>query len=119
MLSSFAESPAGSNVSSRKTALNTAFTKPAFRLSLDFFIIFTASLTAALSGILSIIETAKTRAMKAVNAELINMYWDVGKYLSSLVSNSSFGDKIIDEVAAYISEKIRTLKDSIGGDSTE
>lgn len=48
--------------------------------------------------------------MKAVNAELINMYWEVGKYLSSLVSDSSFGDKIIDEVAAYIAENNPTIK---------
>lgn len=60
--------------------------------------------------IISIIESAKMRAMKAVNAELINMYWEVGKYLSSLVSNSSFGDKIIDEVAAYIAENNPTIK---------
>ena len=48
--------------------------------------------------------------MKAVNAELINMYWEVGKYLSSLIDNSSFGDKVIDEVAAYIAENNPTIK---------
>lgn len=62
------------------------------------------------SDIISIIESAKTRAMKAVNAELINMYWEVGKYLSSLVSDSSFGDKVIDEVAAYIANNNPTIK---------
>ena len=62
------------------------------------------------SSIISIIEAAKQRAMKAVNAELINMYWEVGKYLSSLVENSSFGDKVIDEVAAYIAESNPTIK---------
>ena len=62
------------------------------------------------SNIISIIESAKQRAMKAVNAELINMYWEVGKYLSSLVENSSFGDKVIDEVAAYIAESNPTIK---------
>ena len=62
------------------------------------------------SDIISIIESAKLRAMKAVNAELINMYWEVGKYLSSLISDSSFGDKVIDEVAAYIAENNPTLK---------
>ncbi len=62
------------------------------------------------SDIISIIESAKTRAMKAVNAELINMYWEVGKYLSSLVSDSSFGDKVIDEVAAYIAKSNPTIK---------
>ena len=62
------------------------------------------------SSIISIIEAAKQRAMKAVNAELINMYWEVGKYLSSLVENSSFGDKVIDEFAAYIAESNPTIK---------
>ena len=62
------------------------------------------------SSIISIIESAKQRAMKAVNAELINMYWEVGKYLSSLVEDSSFGDKVIDEVAAYIAENNPTIK---------
>ena len=54
------------------------------------------------SEIISIIDNAKNRALNAVNAELIQMYWDVGKYLSNLCAQSSFGDKVIDEVAAYI-----------------
>ena len=54
--------------------------------------------------IISIIDNARTRALKAVNAELIQMYWNVGEYLSSLCANSSFGDKVIDEVASYIAE---------------
>ena len=29
------------------------------------------------------------------------MYWNVGAYLSELCAASSFGDKVIDEVAAY------------------
>ena len=62
------------------------------------------------SGIIAIIESAKQRAIKAVNAELINMYWEVGKYLSSLVEDSSFGDKVIDEVASYIAENNPTIK---------
>ncbi len=62
------------------------------------------------SQIISIIENAKQRAMKAVNTELINMYWEVGKYLSSLCEDSSFGDKVIDEVAAYIAKNNPTIK---------
>ena len=54
--------------------------------------------------IISIIDNARTRAMKAVNAELIQMYWNVGEYLSALCANSGFGDKVIDEAAAYIAE---------------
>lgn len=60
--------------------------------------------------IISIIEKAKARAIKAVNAELIQMYWNVGEYLSDLCANSNFGDKIMDEVAAYIAQSNQDLK---------
>ncbi len=55
--------------------------------------------------VIHIIDNARTRAMKAVNAELIQMYWRVGEYLSELCASSSFGDKIIAEVAAYIARE--------------
>lgn len=61
-------------------------------------------------AVISIIENAKGRALKAVNAELIQMYWEVGEYLSDLCTESSFGDKVIDEVAAYISKSAPTIK---------
>lgn len=60
--------------------------------------------------IISIIEDSKGRALKAINAELINMYWNVGEYLSDLCAKSSFGDKVIEEVAAYISDVAPTVK---------
>ena len=62
------------------------------------------------AAVISIIENAKSRALKAVNAELIQMYWEVGKYLSDLCAESSFGDKVIDDVAAYISRSAPTIK---------
>ena len=61
-------------------------------------------------NIIAIIENAKARALKAVNVELITMYREVGKYLSTLVAESSFGDKVIDEVAAYIAKTNPAIK---------
>lgn len=61
-------------------------------------------------AVISIIENAKGRELKAVNAELINMYWEVGAYLSDLCADSSFGDKVIDEVAAYIFDVAPAIK---------
>lgn len=55
--------------------------------------------------VIHIIDNARNRALKAVNAELIQMYWNVGEYLSGLCAASSFGDKIIDEVASYIAKE--------------
>ena len=43
--------------------------------------------------VIAIIENAHNRALKAVNTELIQMYWDVGEYLSDLCASSSFGKK--------------------------
>ncbi len=60
--------------------------------------------------IIAIIEKAKARAIKAVNAELIQLYWNVGEYLSNLCAASNFGDKVIDEVAAYIAKSNQSLK---------
>jgi predicted nuclease of restriction endonuclease-like (RecB) superfamily len=60
--------------------------------------------------ILQIIDDSRSRALKAVNAELIQMYWNVGASLSALCGNSSFGDKAIDEVAAYIAQKNPNIK---------
>ncbi len=54
--------------------------------------------------IISIIDNFRTRALKVVNAELIQMYWNVGEYLYALCVNSGLGDKVIDEVAAYIAK---------------
>ena len=53
---------------------------------------------------------AKSRALKAVNAELIKKYWGVGTYLSDLCDGASFGDKVIDEIAAYISDAAPAIK---------
>lgn len=62
------------------------------------------------NDIINIIEQSKSRALKAVNAEMINMYWQIGKYLSDLCQNSSFGDKVVDEVAAYIAKENPDIK---------
>lgn len=62
------------------------------------------------SEVISIIESARGRALKAVNAELINMYWQVGEYLSDLCNSANFGDKVIDEVADYISSAAPSIK---------
>lgn len=54
--------------------------------------------------IISIIDNARNRALKAVNSELIQMYWNVGKYLSEICAKAEFGDKVINEVASFIAK---------------
>ena len=59
------------------------------------------------NDIINIIDQSKSRALKAVNAEMINMYWQI---VSELCENSSFGDKVVDEVAAYIAKENPDIK---------
>ena len=59
--------------------------------------------------VVSIIETRKRNAYVKVNEELINMYWDVGKYVSEKVNNSLWGSKTVQKLADYIKTKYPNL----------
>jgi len=42
------------------------------------------------SDIIQIIKNARNNAIKAVNSELINLYWNVGAYISQKVEVSEW-----------------------------
>lgn len=52
--------------------------------------------------ILNIIDTAKMNAYRAVNKELINMYWNIGEYVSCKVKTGKWGKSIVAELANYL-----------------
>ena len=60
--------------------------------------------------IVDMIEQARQNALRSVNAELIKLYWNVGKYLSEESAKSSWGDAFIDETANYIKENCPGIK---------
>jgi len=60
--------------------------------------------------IVDMIEQARQNALQSVNAELIKLYWNVGKYLSEESAKSSWGDAFIDETANYIKENCPGIK---------
>jgi predicted nuclease of restriction endonuclease-like (RecB) superfamily len=62
------------------------------------------------SAIIKIIEQARLNAYTAVNIELVNCYWQVGEFISSRVSNASWGDKTVDQLAEYIQNEYPGLK---------
>lgn len=43
------------------------------------------------SEIRRLIKTAKENSYKAVNAELIDLYWNIGRYISRKIENSEWG----------------------------
>ncbi|MCM1539723.1 MAG: PDDEXK nuclease domain-containing protein [Blautia sp.] len=64
----------------------------------------------AFSQVTDIIETAKNSAFKKVNEELINMYWNIGAFLSKEAENASFGDAYIDLISEYVQERFPGIK---------
>ena len=45
--------------------------------------------------VVNIIESAKERAYRKVNEELITRYRDIGEYISKQSKNSSYGDAFV------------------------
>lgn len=62
------------------------------------------------SEIISIIERARQNAFRAVNYELISMYWDIGQYISEKVAGGGWGKSIVTGFAQFIQSAHPELK---------
>ena len=60
--------------------------------------------------IITIIQQAKERTFRAVNHELISMYWDIGKYVSKKVKSNAWGKSVVNEFAAFVQQKYLGIK---------
>ena len=52
--------------------------------------------------LISIIDNARENAFRAVNRELINMYWDIGEYVSRSVEEGGWGKSVVKEFSNFI-----------------
>lgn len=68
------------------------------------------SLQKQFSDIVQLIQQTRANAYKAVNAELINLYWQVGEYISKKVADAAWGDKTVEQLAEYIQGNHPDLK---------
>jgi predicted nuclease of restriction endonuclease-like (RecB) superfamily len=60
--------------------------------------------------IIQLIKQSRTKAIRAVNAELLNLYWNIGKYISRKIELSEWGDSIVKELANHILTKEPDIK---------
>lgn len=54
------------------------------------------------TDIIQLIKQSRAEAIKAVNAELINLYWIIGEYISKKIEQSEWGDSVVTELANFI-----------------
>lgn len=68
------------------------------------------SLAHSFTEIASLIQQSRNNALRAVNAELVNLYWNVGAYISQKLQHSEWGDKTVSELAKYLKQNEPDLK---------
>ena len=60
--------------------------------------------------IISLIKQSRHYALKAVNVALIDLYWNVGEYISNNIKNKNWGDSVVEQLALYIVQNDPSLK---------
>ena len=60
--------------------------------------------------VLQMITTARKKAAHSVNIELIDLYWNIGNYISNKVNTSEWGKSIVKNLATFISRKLPETK---------
>jgi len=64
----------------------------------------------AFTEVVGIIREARRKAFHAVNTTLIDLYWQVGEYLSLKVNDAGWGQAVVRQLADYIRETDQNSK---------
>jgi predicted nuclease of restriction endonuclease-like (RecB) superfamily len=62
------------------------------------------------STILTLIQSAKAKIAHAVNTEVIDLYWNIGKYVSEKAHNGGWGKSVVQDLAASIAAQFPNAK---------
>jgi predicted nuclease of restriction endonuclease-like (RecB) superfamily len=62
------------------------------------------------TDIIQLIKQSRTNAIKAVNTELINLYWNIGEHISKKIEQSEWGDSVVTELANFIQTQEPEIK---------
>jgi predicted nuclease of restriction endonuclease-like (RecB) superfamily len=54
--------------------------------------------------VVQLIQSAKQRAVQTVNTQLIELYWQVGSYISQKLAKAEWGDGVVMQLAAYLAQ---------------
>jgi len=62
------------------------------------------------SEVISLIKKSRYNAFRAVNAELVNLYWMIGEYISKRISTEEWGKSVVQKLALHIERTEPDLK---------
>lgn len=52
--------------------------------------------------VIHLIRESRTKAITAINTEMINLYWNIGQYIHNRVEREEWGQSIVKELAEYL-----------------
>jgi DUF1016 N-terminal domain len=61
-----------------------------------------AAMEKSFAEVVVLIQSAKQRAMQAVNTQLVELYWQVGAYISHKLEQAEWGDGMVQQLADYL-----------------
>ena len=62
------------------------------------------------ADIIQLIKKSRANAIKSVNSELINLYWNIGEYISDKIEQAEWGDSVVIELSKYIQKTEPEIK---------
>ena len=60
--------------------------------------------------VVGMIQAARGRAWQAVNTELVDLYWQVGEFISGKIETAAWGEGVVDELARFIARRHPDIK---------
>ncbi|MEZ4800667.1 MAG: PDDEXK nuclease domain-containing protein [Flavobacteriales bacterium] len=60
--------------------------------------------------IIQLIRQSRSKAVKAVNTELIDLYWNIGEYIHRKIEQSEWGDSVVMDLASFLKSQEPDLK---------
>ncbi|WP_433769396.1 PDDEXK nuclease domain-containing protein [Pseudomonas putida] len=54
--------------------------------------------------VLALIQSSRRQAMQAVNTQLIDLYWQVGAYISRKLEKAEWGDSVVGQLAEHLAQ---------------
>jgi predicted nuclease of restriction endonuclease-like (RecB) superfamily len=68
------------------------------------------ALQASFVEVVDLIQKARQRAFHAVNTELIDLYWQIGEYISSKLETAAWGKGVVNQLVDYVARQHPDIK---------
>ena len=62
------------------------------------------------ADVVEMIRSTRSQVLRMANAALIDLYWQVGQYLSVKIASAEWGDGVVKQLAAHIEKNCPDIK---------